>query len=355
MVVRVDPNKIARAIGLTHPTRVPPAPEQPETNLSTKSIPPTSPVDASTIAQAIAASRAIYQAPARKPGRARVETQSKGASPAPEANVDTTSTEKTPPADPVLFTIRQLGRLLDDIERMRIMNSNRIGAGQRGGIDQPWMDTVAAQLDTLEHTVELELKRAWRKHPLAPWAKAIPGAGEVLMGRLIAEIGDPAERPNPAKLLAYCGHGDPARAGKIPKGATQEELFKRGNPHAKKAVWKLAYQFMRTVGSEASDRPESIKVAPRAGSDAIHDSDPKPPTRRSPRSPYRDIYDTRKTATEGKLHDKPCIRCGPAGHPAAAGSPWSDAHRHADALRITGKRLLAAIYDEAKRLHNEES
>jgi hypothetical protein len=350
MVVRVDPNKIARAMAFTEPTVATPAPEQPETNLSTKSIPPTSPVDASTIAQAIAASRAIDQAPARKPGRARVETQSKGASPAPEANVDTTSTEKTPPADPVLFTIRQLGRLLDDIERMRIMNSNRIGAGQRGGIDQPWMDTVAAQLDTLEHTVELELKRAWRKHPLAPWAKAIPGAGEVLMGRLIAEIGDPAERPNPAKLWAYCGHGDPARAGKIPKGATQEELFKRGSPHAKKAVWKLAYQFMRTVGSGAIPRSESEVAPPPQENGAKIRTEPSVLTRRSPRSPYRDIYDARKTATEGKLHDKPCVRCGPAGHPAQAGSPWSDAHRHADALRIVGKEFLKDLWVAAREV-----
>lgn len=227
-------------------------------------------------------------------------------------------------SDGVLATIRFLGRLLDDLERVRIMNSNRIAAVEREGRILPSLPQIHDMLDTLEHHVELELKRTWRKHPLALWAKQIPGAGETLMARLIAEIGDPADRPNPAKLWAYCGHGDPARSGSIPKGATQEELFKRGNPNAKKATWKLAYQFMRTVGNE-----------------------------RAARSPYRDIYEERKTATEGKTHDRPCARCGPSGHPAKAGSPWSDAHRHADALRIVGKTFLKDLWVEASRAMRE--
>ncbi len=235
-------------------------------------------------------------------------------------------TDHAPQDDPLLFTIRQLGRLLDDIERMRIMNGNRVAAGQRAGIDLPWMTVVSAQLDTLEHSVELELMRAWRKHPLAAWAKGVPGAGGTLLPRLISEIGDPADRPNVDKLRAYCGHGDPARAGKVPKGATQEELFKRGNPNAKKAVWKLSHQFMRTVGSA-----------------------------RSRRSPYRDLYEARKALTEGKLHDQACVRCGPAGHPAVEGSPWSDAHRHADALRVIGKEFLKDLWVASQASERSES
>lgn len=224
--------------------------------------------------------------------------------------------EPPPARDALLVTIRHLGRTIDDLERLRIMNGNRVGAAQRDGFDLPWMAAVNVPLVAAEHAAELELKRAWRKHRLASWAKEVPGAGEVLMARLIAEIGDPAERPNPGKLLAYCGHGDPLRTGKVPKGATQEELFKRGNPHAKKAVWKLAYQFMRTVGTD-----------------------------RAARSPYRDVYDARKAETAGKLHERECVRCGPAGKPALPGSEWSDAHRHADALRIVGKRFLIDLWE----------
>ncbi len=312
-MVVVSPKKIARAIGGTSSND-------------------------HTSAQA----KARTSSKAETPARATDGPSSIPPTPAPESEAthNPQSIEPTPPVDPVLFTIRQLGRTLDDIERLRIMNGNRVGAGQRSGIELPWMDAISAQLDALEHSVELELKRAWRKHPLAPWAKAIPGAGEVLMARLIAEIGAaridkdtgeirraPIDAPNPGKLLAYCGHGDPARSGAIPKGATQEELFKRGSPAAKKATWKLAYQFMRTVGSDAT-KPSDSNVQ----------------TRRSPRSPYRDIYDERKADTVGRLHEKACKRCGPAGKPALPGSPWSDAHRHADALRIVGKRFLIDLW-----------
>lgn len=336
----VDSEKIRRAMRQTKSTVRAPA-ENAEANRPTNSNARTPLLDPDTIKQT------------KSKGTPPVATETNGlAKPIPSSSPsdqpeDTQPAESipdAPPADPVLFTIRQLGRLLDDIELMRIMNGNRIGAGQRAGIDQPWMDTVAGQLDALEHTVELELKRAWRKHPLAPWAKKIPGAGEVLMGRLIAEIGNPADRPNPGKLLAYCGHGDPERAGQIPKGATQEELFRRGNPGAKKAVWKISYQFMRTVGTSQAKVPTESTVATPANEPAIVATTPKQATPVRSRSPYRDIYEQRKAATEGKLHAKPCKRCGPSGHPAEQGSPWSDAHRHADALRIVGKRFLIDLW-----------
>lgn len=332
-MVVVDPRKI-KIVQPTPPTesRHGPAALDLEAIPCTEPTPAAPPVDPAKIARAIRSTATTHTALA----------------PDSEAMGNTEPTTPAPPVDPVLFTIRQLGRTLDDIERLRIMNGNRISAGKREGVELPWMDTISSQLDALEHSVELELKRAWRKHPLAAWAKTIPGAGEVLMGRLIAEIGDPADRPNPAKLLAYCGHGDPARAGQVPKSATQEELFKRGSPAAKKATWKLAYQFMRTVGSSAqttrSSKSKGWPSAPDSASATTTAMPIAPAPRHSSRSPYRDVYDERKAATVGKLHDKPCKRCGPSGHPAPAGSPWSDAHRHADALRIVGKRFLIDLW-----------
>jgi hypothetical protein len=242
-----------------------------------------------------------------------------------------------------LAEIRAWAELLDDLEQVRIANGNRIAAirDTRGGV-APDMDVVEASVQTVEHEVELALCRAWRRHPLAPWAKAIPGCGEKLIGRLIAIIGDPSlraighmeelpsgrrmfvvdgyEERAVSQLWAYCGHGDALRGRKV-KGATQAELFRAGNPDAKKATWKLAYQFMRTVGND-----------------------------RAPRSPYRDAYEDRKAETEGRKHERACPRCGPAGRPAPAGSPWSDAHRHADALRIVGKTFLRDLWREARRL-----
>jgi hypothetical protein len=166
----------------------------------------------------------------------------------------------------LLATIKTLGELLDDLEATRIANGNRIGALEREhGEALPHLDVIQKQLKVAEHLAELELKRVWRKHPLAPWAKQFHGVGEKSIARLIANVGDPAERPNVAKLWSYCGHGDANR--------------KR-----------------------------------------------------------------RKAKTEGRLHAKPCVRCGPSGSPAAEGSPWSDAHRHADALRYAGKQFLKELW-----------
>lgn len=100
----------------------------------------------------------------------------------------------TPPmgGTPLLDTIRTLGRLLDDLERVRIMNSNRIAALERDyGEALPHLDVIQGELKRIEHQAELELVRAWRRHPLARWAQAQRGVGEKSVARLIAEIGDP--------------------------------------------------------------------------------------------------------------------------------------------------------------------
>jgi hypothetical protein len=240
----------------------------------------------------------------------------------------------------VLATIRTLGDLLDDLERTRIANANRIAAVEREyGEGLPHLEVVSKSLAAVEHQAELELKRAWRRHPLAPWADEIKGCGEKLIARLVAVIGDPCvgyhghwevseeaggtkrrtwvvDEPfdrNPAKLWAYCGHGDPARAGQVPKGATQEELFKRGNPEAKKRVYLLASQFRRTPGSH-----------------------------------YREVYDAAREKYAERVHAKPCIRCGPAGRPAPIGSPWSLGHQDAAALRYVGKVFLLDLWKAAR-------
>lgn len=208
-----------------------------------------------------------------------------------------------------------LAELADDIERVRIETTNRIGALERTfGSSLPHLDAIAAQLKAVEHQTDLEMRRQWRKDPLAPWAKGIPGAGERLMARLVATIGDPADRSNPAKLWAYCGHGDPARS-RIPKGATQEQLFARGNPDAKKRVWLIASQFVKTASS-----------------------------------PYRAVYDEARARYADRTHVAACPRCGPAGKPALPGSPWSAGHQHAAAIRYVGKRFLLDLWKEARRL-----
>jgi len=208
----------------------------------------------------------------------------------------------------LLLSIKTLGNLLDDLERVRIMNSNRISAlGRDFGASLPALDLVQEHLAAVEHEAELEIKRVWRRHPLRKWAADYPGVGEKLIARLIAEIGDPGERPNPAKLWAYCGLGDPARKRK--QGMTQEEAFKLGNPKAKKLCWLIGESF--------------VKVN---------------------RGPGRERYDEARLRYADRVHATACVRCGPSGKPALVGSPWSLKHQHEAAKRYTVKMFLKELW-----------
>jgi hypothetical protein len=230
-----------------------------------------------------------------------------------------------------------LAATLDDLEKMRIMSGNRIAAAQHAyGDALPHLHEAFAPLLDAEHRAELMLKRVWRRHPLAPWARTIPGCGEKLIARLVALTGEPSlravghwaasgthrrlwvvdgyEERTAAQLVAYCGHGDPVRSVRRP-GMTQEELFKQGNPAAKQAAWKLGYQFMRTPGS-----------------------------------PYRTVYLSARERYADKRHVRTCHRCGPPGRPALPGAPWSENHKHHAAIRNTTHLFLTDLWRESRRL-----
>lgn len=246
----------------------------------------------------------------------------------------------------LLENIKSLGALLDDIEGVRKANSNRIGALERRyGYAFPHLTQIGEKVAALEHDVELELKRFWRKHPLYQWSSRVPGLKDgKLIARLIAQVGDPSlravghweksEQPDgttnrqyvvdeyvertAAQLRAYCGHGDPEKS-KPQKGATQTDLFECGNPKAKVRAYLIGAQFKRTTGSEKS------------GS----------------RSPYRDLYEHWRERYADHVHASPCVRCGPSGHPAPSGSPWSKAHQDAAAVRNVTKAFLNDLHAAA--------
>lgn len=257
-----------------------------------------------------------------KPARAKNQAASM-AQPPVRATDDSSSSLETParalelptpiqrpPARADLDSIRALGGLLDDLELVRIMNGNRIGALEREhGEALPHLLDIQERVAAIEHLAHLELVRAWRKHPLAPWAKEYLGLGEKSIARLIAIIGDPAERPNVAKLWAYCGHGD-ARRTKA-KGMSQDELFRLGNPRAKKQVWLISTSL--------------LKAGNRVG------------------------YDEARAKYADALHESSCVRCGPAGKPALTGSPLSDGHKHARALRYAGKLFLRDLWAASRQ------
>ena len=227
--------------------------------------------------------------------------------------------------------------VLDDTEKTRIANQNRLrqltrsvedsDGEERGfGLDlsHPDVARLSALVDALvqiEHQAGLNLKRLLRQHPLGPWVLAQRGVGEKQAARLLAVIGDPYLGPDDqprtvSQLWAYCGHGDPAR--RKFKGMTQADLFTLGNPVAKSRLWLISCAVLKAQG------------------------------------PLTEVYYERKAATVDREHARDCVRCGPSGHPALVGSPWSDAHRHADALRVTGKHILRDLWLEARRIHQEK-
>jgi len=222
--------------------------------------------------------------------------------------------------------------VLDDIERVRIANENRLRQLTRSvedsdgelrgfGLDQSHPDVarLAALVTTLakvEHDATLNLQRVIRRHPLYSWVKAQRGVGEKQAARLLAAIGDPywntlADRPRrgPAELWAYCGY--------IPGQKRQRGQKSNWSTAAKMRAFNIAESMLK------------------AGN--------------------REVYDKRKAATEDRVHGEPCVRCGPSGKPAPAGSPWSAAHRHADALRVTAKALLKDLWRAAKHIHEQGS
>jgi len=69
-------------------------------------------------------------------------------------------------------------------------------------------------------------------------------------------------------------------------------------------------------------------------------------------SPYRLVYDAARAKYADAVHPAQCVRCGPAGSPALAGSKLSDAHKLARALRAVSKAIVKDLWREARRLHN---
>jgi hypothetical protein len=222
--------------------------------------------------------------------------------------------------------------VLDDLERVRIANENRLrqltrtatdsDGEERGfGLDEtvPEVARLKALVDglgKLEHDAELSLKRALRAHPLHAWVTRTVGVGEKQAARLIAATGDPYwnglhDRPRlVSELWSFCGYGDASK-----------QVRKRGvrgnwSPQAKMRAYLVA--------------ESCIKQA---------------------HSPYRLVYDHARKLYADATHTTPCPRCGPSGHPALPGSPLSAGHQHARAMRAMSKKILKDLWAAARDLH----
>lgn len=265
--------------------------------------------------------------------------------------------------------------ILDDLEKVRIANENRLrqltrsvedsdGEVRGFGLDEsaPEVARLAALVDglaKLEHDAELELKRALRKHPLGPWVKNARGIGDKQGGRLIAAIGDPywcdgytkrdgtevPEGPRTvSRLWAYCGlhvvgqttiAAQSNRADDAQEGGPGPARLATQNTNAGVAAHRQRGQHANWSAT-AKMRAYLVAVSiVKAG------------------GPYREVYDQARAKYDGALHEVECKRCGPSGKPAQPGSPVSAGHQHARALRAVSKAVLKDLWREAKRIHEE--
>ena len=236
---------------------------------------------------------------------------------------------------------------LDDFQRVRIATDNRLRALNQvkcmgDTIEAGRMRQTSDTLAALEHGVTLELKRVMRKHPLGPWVKAQAGVGEKQAARLLASIGDPATRANPAQLWAYCGY--------VPGQRRQKGVKSNWSAVAKSQAYLIAESCTKQTCT-ACRRQSAEKKA--NGDGTLGWTPPPADCTCADVSPYRAVYDQYRVAHAESVHTDPCAQCGPAGKPAQPGSPLSMGHRKARAVRYVAKRILRDLWREARRVQSD--
>jgi hypothetical protein len=158
--------------------------------------------------------------------------------------------------------------------------------------------------------------------------KQTRGVGEKQAARLLAAIGDPYIRPEMVRA---------------------DDTVEPTRPRTVSELWKYA-------GYKPGDRRrkgQKVNWSTVAKTRAFLIAEKCVQTGKAADTRYYQLYAKRKAHTEGRLHTEACPPCGRKGNPAAAGTPWRDGHRHADALRIVAKEVLKDLWREAKRLHEE--
>lgn len=307
---------------------------------------------------------------------------------APASLLSTPIREAPELADPLLALAADV---LDDLESVWIANTNRLrqltrdeedSDGEERGfgltLDHPDVARLAVLVGALEQAQQdatKNLTKRLKQHPLAPWLKAQKGVGDKQAARLLAAIGDPYwnslhDRPRTvSELWAYAGYhvlpagqaGNDAHPSLASGGKTghpdQVERDTHRQPvgvapkraRGAKANWSATAK-MRTYLIAESCMKQLRKPCEKDAElgYALH-------VEGCQCSPFRVIYDATRAKYADATHAVECVRCGPKGKPAAAGSDLSDAHKMARALRAVSKELLKELWREARRLHLGES
>lgn len=248
-----------------------------------------------------------------------------------------------------------LAGILDDLENTRIANENRLRSltqekinenGRMRGLNEDRfkndigpINRLVTGLQQVERETTLELARRLRAHPLGRWVKAQKGIGDKMAARLLAAIGDPywhanENRPRTvSELWSYCGLRVDNETGVAVR--RQRGVKSNWSPEAKLRAYLIAEKCMLQLKASCKTQVKETGTHGTACDCGY----------------YRTVYDRRRLMTRERTHKQPCVRCGPRGNPAATGSIWSDAHKHADALRVVSKEILKDLWEEARLVH----
>jgi hypothetical protein len=248
-----------------------------------------------------------------------------------------------------------IAELLNDLEDLRKANVNRLEVMTRLGRDKDeeergWalpedhpavisVRTMVEALGKVEAKAQSDLEKTLKNSPLGPWVVAQRGLGLKTIARLLASIGDPYwndlhGRPRTvSELWAYTGYKPGLKRVKGEKV--------NWSPTAKMRLHNIIEPIKKLIKapcySEKDEKGAYIRAIHVEGECTC--------------SPYRVLWDKARDKYAGTLHPEDCVRCGPSGHPALAGSPRSAAHQAALADRLVKKEILKDLWREAKRLH----
>jgi len=177
-------------------------------------------------------------------------------------------------------------------------------------------DAARYPADTRRAAAEKAMEKAAKELPVFRWIESIRGAGALGLATIVAEAGDLANYPNPAKLwkrlgfAPFDGYAGSTwkRATWRPRTLTAEEWI--ANPFSGEryalmsqiATWLVNAQWI------AGDK--------KAGEEG------------RPNGPYGEVYAVRRKQT------------------LASHSDWTDGHRRKDALRIAMKAFLRDLWAE---------
>lgn len=265
---------------------------------------------------------------------------------------------------------------LDDLEAVRVATENR--ARSLGEYLPPGdkfllaTQALAEGLKSLEHDAVLALLRYFRATPLAPAAKQMHGVGEKTCARLLATTGDPYwnslhGRPRTvSELWAFCGlhvlhpgHGA-ADTHEMPAGVDpssnpgqrgrddHRELAGVAPSRSKgqKANWSATAKMRSFLVADAAVKAGVRKL------DYCDDTDGYDLAGRKAVSPLGQVYLDGRNKYADATHAHECRRCGPKGKPAGVGSPLSDGHKHARAMRLVMKQVLKDLWQASRDAHH---